>query len=461
MLNIRALEQRIEDVMRQGRIPGLALTLVKDADVIYARGFGVTSVEDGGLPVTPQTLFRLGSNTKPLTTTAVMRLVEQGKLDLDRKITDYIPWFALRKAGAADHVTLRLLLSHMAGLPEGPAAYNGRRDPQGLEAQVRVDIAQYPLVAPPGTLYSYSNLGVNLAGYVAETVSGQPFPDLMQSLVFDPLEMCRTTFDPTVAMTYPLAQAHDLQADGALRVYHDPGDNTANYPGAFAMSTALDLANFMIMLMQQGRFGDQQILSPRSVSTMHTPHADLYLDSGLHYGLTWDLEMYKGIRRVFHEGGYKTVGSKIILAPDAHVAAVLLYNRDHDFVETRDATLNLMFDQLLDLTQECPSLPPVEPDRSLWPRYTGSYSRVFEMAEATIRVVDDQLTLEFHGALVPLTARTPHLYTGPTPGYKDQNVAWQRIRHFKSKTVSVGFLPEPAGPTRYLMMNARPYKRVR
>jgi CubicO group peptidase (beta-lactamase class C family) len=390
-----------------------------------------------------------------------MRLVAQGKLDLDRKITDYIPRFTLRKAGAADHVTLRLLLSHKAGLPEGPAVYNGRRDPQGLEAHVREDIARYPLVAPPGTLYSYSNLGVNLAGYVAEIVSGQPFPDLMQALVFDPLEMNRTTFDPTVAMTYPLAQAHDLQADGTLRIYHDPGDNTANYPGAFAMSTAIDLANFMIMLMQQGRFGGRQILSPASVSTMYTPHADLYLDSGLQYGLTWNLETYKGIRRVFHEGGYKTVGSKIIMALDARVAAVLLYNRDRDFGEMRDATLDLVFDQLLDLPHELPSPPVVEPDRSLWPRYTGLFSRVFEMAEATIRVVDDQLTLEFHGALVPLTARTPHLYVGPTPDYKDQNVAWQRIRHFKSKTISVGFIPEPAGSTRYLMINARPYKRLR
>src|SRR5262245_51456582 len=110
MLDIQQLERCVADVMQTSRIPGLALALVSGRAVIYARGFGVTSLEDGGPPVTPQTLFRIGSTTKPLTGTAAMRLVEQGKLELDIPIKTYIDWFAMRDPGAADRVTLRMLL---------------------------------------------------------------------------------------------------------------------------------------------------------------------------------------------------------------------------------------------------------------------------------------------------------------------------------------------------------------
>ncbi len=117
MLSLYSLEQHIEAQMKAARIPGLALAIVKDQEVIYAKGFGVTSVEDGGLPVTPQTLFRIGSTTKPLTGTAVMRLVEDGKLNLDRPVREYVDWLTFSEEGAIDRVTLRMLMSHTAGLP--------------------------------------------------------------------------------------------------------------------------------------------------------------------------------------------------------------------------------------------------------------------------------------------------------------------------------------------------------
>src|SRR5947209_7176403 len=218
MLNFCKLEQRIEQGMQKGHVPGLALAIVKDQEVIYARGFGVTSVEDGGLPVTPQTLFRIGSTTKPLTGTAVMRLVEAGQIDLDRPVRDRLDWFALSEPGA-ERVTLRMLMSHTAGLPTA-AEHVGAREPGGLEAYLRREIASLPLVAPPGRVWSYSNPGISLVGHLAEVAAGKPYAELMRELVFDPLEMGRTTFDPTVAMTYPLAQSHDRAEDGTLSVQH-------------------------------------------------------------------------------------------------------------------------------------------------------------------------------------------------------------------------------------------------
>src|SRR6266568_4860568 len=179
MLNFYKLEQRIEQGMQKGHVPGLALAIVKDQEVIYARGFGVTSIEDGGVPVTPQTLFRIGSTTKPMTGTAILRLVEAGKLDLDRPVKEYIDWLTLSEEDVADRVTLHMLMSHSAGLPTD-AEHFGRRDREGLEAFVRERIPRFPLIAPPGKLFSYSNPGICLAGYIAEVVGGKPFVALMQ-----------------------------------------------------------------------------------------------------------------------------------------------------------------------------------------------------------------------------------------------------------------------------------------
>ena len=95
MLNIYALEQHVEEQMKANHVPGFAFAIIQGHEIIYVRGFGITSVEDSGVPVTPQTLFRVGSITKSLTATAIMRLVEMEKLALDTPVREYLPWFTL------------------------------------------------------------------------------------------------------------------------------------------------------------------------------------------------------------------------------------------------------------------------------------------------------------------------------------------------------------------------------
>ena len=158
MLQIYQLEQQIQSRMQSQAVPGLALAIVKGQDILYTRGFGVTSVEDGGVPVTPQTLFLIGSVAKPLIGTAIMRLVEAGKLDLDRPIHDYIDWLRFIEAGAERQITLRMLLSHSSGLTSSVKNF-GFQDPDGLEVYVRTELPTRKFFAPPGKqLYSYSGL---------------------------------------------------------------------------------------------------------------------------------------------------------------------------------------------------------------------------------------------------------------------------------------------------------------
>jgi len=251
MFNTYALEQRIAAHMGAVSAPGAAVAVISGADVVYARGFGVTSVEDGA-PVTPHTLFCIGSTTKALTATLIMRLVDAGTLDLDEPVTTYLPWFIFHKEpAAAGAVTLRRLLSFTAGLPAGGSEFGPPGDEE-MGRFVREVIQRYELVAPPGTVLLYSNTSLSLVGHIAEAVTGRPYRDLMRDLVFEPLVMRRSTFDRAVAMTYPLALPHERDADGALRVTHRLSDHAAGDPSGFALSTVLDLANFAIMQINGG-----------------------------------------------------------------------------------------------------------------------------------------------------------------------------------------------------------------
>lgn len=341
------LKEQIEERRQAAGVPGVALAVIQGNQIIHTAGFGTTSVEDGAGPITPQTLFRIASTTKPLTGTAVMRLVERGGLDLDRAIRDYIPWIAFSRPGTGERLTLRLLLSHRGGLPFD-YQLAGSRDPSALEAYVQEEIPRLPLPFPPGETWHYSNAGINLAGHLVEAAYGRPFANAMQDLVFEPLGMRHTTFDPTVAMTYPLAQSHEIDGEGRLRVEHRSWDRVAGYPAGGAFSTVVDLAQFAIMHLNAGRFRGAEILSPASVREMHTPQSELQTSTGKGFGLTFFVEEYQGIRRVEHWGGVNSFSSRFVLAPDARVGVVVLHNRMASAFDA-DEIVDAVFDQLLDL----------------------------------------------------------------------------------------------------------------
>ncbi|HYF77923.1 MAG TPA: serine hydrolase domain-containing protein [Symbiobacteriaceae bacterium] len=316
MLDTHGLEQHVTQQMAAHKIPGLALAVVHRGEVIYANGFGTTSVEENGLPVTPRTIFRVGSISKPLSSTAIMRLVEAGRLDLDAPVARYLPWVRFSRTGAEHQVTLRMLLTHTSGLDSINNPY-GSRDPEGAATYIKETLPGIPFVAEPGRLYSYSNPGLALAGLVAATVYGKPLGTMVQELLFDPLGMTRSTYDPLVALTYPFAFSHNLRDDGTLEVARPVAESTGQHAAGFAMSTVLDMAQFAIMQMDGGRFGGQQLLAPETVKLMHTLHAPHYTVDGAGYGITFFVDAYKGLKRVRHGGGIHNYHCSFEMLPEA------------------------------------------------------------------------------------------------------------------------------------------------
>lgn len=407
MLNTERLSERIKTEMDAAKVPGVSLCVIHAHEVVYADGFGTTSVEDGGLPVTPQTLFRIGSTTKPLTGTAILRLVEQERLDLDRPVKSYIPWFAMKDSDATAKVTMRHVMSHTSGLAVD-AAHWGPRDPEGLERYVRDKIPEYDLIADPGEVFQYSNPAVDVAGYVAEVVAGKQFTELMQELVFDPLEMSRTTLDPLVAMTYPLAQSHDVDENGNLAVQHRYADHVGDYPAGYVMSTALDMANFALMLLGRGSFKGSQVLQPESFQEMTSPQVRTFMAPGHAYGLLMMVSDHRGLPRFGHGGTISTFHHQFELMPDSGSAVILQSNRAGGEFDT-GALVQSIFNELLDLPDEDPRVPDHPDDRSRWPRYEGRYlAPMAGMAE--VKVAGDELRIAYQGQEAPLRCIDDDLY---------------------------------------------------
>ncbi len=399
--------------MAAANVPGVALAIIHERKVIYARGFGVTSIEAGGIPVTPETIFRIGSTSKPLTTTAIMRLVEAGKLELDTPISEILPDLELSVPGAIQEVTLRKLLSHTAALPTDADHY-GPREAPGLRAGVYGDIASYPLIAPVGRIWSYSNPGINLAGYLAELVSDKPYSQMMQELVFDPLHMTRTTLDPTIAMTYPLAQSHSSDAEGKLVVDHHYADNTMHYPSGFIMSTVLDLANFALLHLGGGTFEGEQILAPASVTEMHTPVVRFKSLNDDGYGLTLSSFNYKGVRQVGHGGRISSFACHFEMVPETGSAVIILANNSEAWSPQEVIITRHILDQLLDLPAEIAAPQTIEPDRASWDRLVGTYVGALSGAAEVVREGDD-LTLIWQGQPMPLLCVEPDFYIAQPP----------------------------------------------
>ncbi|MGB9380342.1 MAG: serine hydrolase domain-containing protein, partial [Candidatus Binatus sp.] len=205
----RGICDRIPDAMARHRVPGVALGIVCEGRE-FMQGFGVTNVRHP-LPVDEKTLFQIGSTTKTFTATAVMRLVEDGKLTLDQPIRTYLPDFTMRDPEVTTRLTMRHLLTHTGGWDGDFFPDTGNGD-DALARYVRL-MAELPQLTPLGTILSYNNAAFSLAGRVVEVVTGKTYEAALNELVLQPLGLKHSFLFPTDAMTHSFAVGHTTIAD--------------------------------------------------------------------------------------------------------------------------------------------------------------------------------------------------------------------------------------------------------
>lgn len=250
--------------LNTGDLPGAVLVVVKDGQVLSARGFGYADI-DKRTPVDGErTLFRPGSISKLVTWTAVMQLVEKGDIDLDADINTYLDFYIPTRAGKP--MTMRQIMTHTAGFEESVKylVVHDQRKAVPLGELLKAHIPRR--IFDPGTTPAYSNYATSLAGYVVERVSGMSFDDYVEQRIFEPLGMRTATFrQPLPASLEPLmAQGYSKPGKPSL------GFEIVNPAPAGALSASgLDMAKFMIAHLQGGQLNGQRILSSATAKMMH------------------------------------------------------------------------------------------------------------------------------------------------------------------------------------------------
>ena len=362
------LEKVIVAELREKNAPGGAVAIVSHNKVIFAKGFGVANVETN-IPVTPDTLFQIGSMTKTFTAAAILTLAEEGKLRIDTPIGSYVKGLSPKIAGA----TLHHLLSHTAGIIDEPDEYGGQ-DESMMSSYLRSWKDNY-LLFDAGEVFSYSNSGFALAGLVAQEVTGKPYADLMVERVFQPLGMTRTTFRPTVAMTYPLAVGHKAKpAEKPLVVRPLPNDARL-YPAGTMYSSVNEMARFALAFLNEGIIDGKRVLSPSVIAKMQTPNLkQLSAEDDTSYGYGLFMNHYRGVRQLWHEGSMTGYVGSMLLAPVHHFAVIVLCNANGVLL---DKTQEKAMELVLPLTKQEALRPktPLPMSESEMQGYVGIYEQ--------------------------------------------------------------------------------------
>lgn len=260
------LDGLIKYGLQSGDIAGGEVAVVKDGKVLFQSGYGYADVSAHVRMDPEKVMTRIGSTSKLFTWTAVMQLVEQGKLDLNRNVDDYLDFKVSPPGGRP--ITLTDLMNHMGGFEEGLKDLLSM-DPRGLQS-TETYLKQHPRphLFPPGTVPAYSNYGTALAGYIVQRVSGEPYERYIERHIFVPLGMNHSTFDQPLPTRFKgqVSQGYRLASEPA-----QPFELVVTRPAGSVSSTASDMARFMIAHLRDGQLDGYQMLSPQTEKLMQTP----------------------------------------------------------------------------------------------------------------------------------------------------------------------------------------------
>ncbi len=309
-----------------------------------------------------QTMVRIGSTSKLFTWTAVMQLVEQGKLDLDRDVNDYLDFKIPHDFGRP--VTLRDLMNHRGGFEEGLKDIL-RTDPHGLPStEAYLKEHPRPMLFPPGQVPAYSNYGASLAGYIVQRVSGEPFERYVERHILAPLGMAHSSFDQPLPERFAAAASKGYQTASLPPVAYE---QVVTRPAGSATTTASDMSRFMIAHLQHGRLDDAQILRPETAERMHSP-SEIAPPGFATMAHGFFREEHNGHLVIGHGGDTVVFHTELDLLPNEGVGIFYTFNsrgRDEAVYGARMALFDGFMDRYFPAPaaprtrRDCPPRPPM------------------------------------------------------------------------------------------------------
>lgn len=347
----RELDAYVAKAVAAWKVPGLAIAVVKDGQIVFAKGYGVREVGKPA-PVDTQTLFAIGSTTKAMTSASIGMLVDEGKVRWDAPVTTYLPGFQLADPYVTREITVRDLLTHRAGLANGDVLwYQSDNSAEEVVRRARFIRSAYSLRSS----FIYQNVMYAVAGQVIASASGMPWERFVRTRIFAPLGM--TSAVPlldSASNRGNVASPHYRFGD-TIRVVKNASVDAVASAGAVWAGVA-DMARWMRFVLDSGRVGGRRLLQPTTFTELFTPQvqvpppefyptARLTHPHWVTYGLGWFQQDYAGKMVQMHTGSIDGMVAIIGLIPDERLGVYVLANLDH--AELRHALMFKVFDMYL------------------------------------------------------------------------------------------------------------------
>lgn len=337
-------EQKIEKIdayitqqMKHLSIPGVAIGIVSNNEVVYVQGYGVA--DDSGRAMTADTPFLIASLSKSFTALAIMQLVEEGKVDLDAPVHTYLPWFRIADEEISSKITVRHLLHQTSGFDERESYIrnlNTDASDDALEKSIR-DLNTVDLNFMPGEAFEYANTNYDILGLIIQTVSGQSYEEYIEEKIFTPLDMNQSFTSMEDARTGNVSRGY-YPYFGFTTAF----DNRMPYsrivkPSAGLFSSAEDLTHYLIAHLNDGQYQGNSILSAEGIDELHTP--GVYYSENAGYGMGWAAFPFNEVKPVApdgvtptgiaHRGDWLGYYSIMVLIPELETGIVLLMNKSN------------------------------------------------------------------------------------------------------------------------------------
>jgi len=346
---LAGFDQTVPDAMNKFDVPGMAIAIVKGKEVIYAKGFGYRDTEKQ-LPVTPDTLFAIGSSSKAFTTFVLGTLVDEGKIEWDKPLRNYVPWFRLQNESMGERLTPRDLVTHRSGLPRHDLVWYNN---YGATRKWLVERLAY--LEPSADLrekFQYNNLMFLTAGYLSEVITGKTWEENVRERILDPLGMARTNFSVLDSQkdqdfAQPYRRKSGKTEKMPFRVISNLG------PAGSINSSVNEMSKWLIMQLNGGQFEGKKLANAATVQDMHLAHMptggtpQLPGISPADYGMGWFTQSYRGHELVEHGGNIDGFSANVVLLPQDDIGMVILTNLNG--TSLRDLMAYVIADRLLDL----------------------------------------------------------------------------------------------------------------
>ncbi len=386
------LVEQLEQQRQTNHVPGMAIAVVKDDEVVLTHGFGVASVEEEA-PVTPETIFAIGSSTKAFTATLVGMLVDEGKMDWDDPVTEYLPYFQMNveSSGASAEITLRDALSHRTGFTRMSLLFASGEIPR---EEVLMDATKAKPYVPFREGFHYSNVMYMSAGVAAGKAAGTDWDTLVAERIFEPLGMSSTTTSVTQAdQDSQLASGYLWDED--LQAYeYQPMRNVDNIgPAGSINSNVLDMAQWLRLQLNHGEYEGKPLISEESLTETWTTQIDITESVG--YGMGWMIREWEGQKVVEHGGNVDGFSAEVALLPESDLGFVLLTNAS--VTPLPQSAANIVWDTLLG------EEPADGGDTEDYEPYVGEYIAnfgQFKDTAFTVLVQNDRLAVDVPGQQV-------------------------------------------------------------